>query len=239
MIKVFVSTMPDEVRPGERYEPVENANAGWSGRELPGWFRYSHEGLVLWTGEHSHYDDSDFYAVVWNPADGEPQEIGYATTRGWAYRNTATPDATPEVRAAYDAWQAERTRKAAEQQAAAELATPRPGKTVRVVKGRKIPVGTVAKVAWYGEGRDYGRAAKYGMPVPMRVGLSVDGKSVYTDASNVEVIAQAGPGTLPLLRVTYLPLEVCPVCGGGTGDHQWWDMRGSVPVACDLNRVTA
>jgi hypothetical protein len=229
MIKVLISTLPDEVRPGERYEPATDLP-----ENMTGWFRYSHEGLVLQTGEHNHYDDSDFYAVVWNPAAGQPQEIEYATTRGWTYRNTATPDATPEVLAAYDAWQAERTRKAAEQQAAAELATPRPGKTVRVVKGRKIPAGTVATVAWYGEGRVYGGSARRQGIAPMRVGLSVDGTSVYTDASNVEVIAQAGPATLPLLRVTCFPLEVCPVCGGSNGDHEWWDMRGGVPVACNL-----
>ncbi len=234
MIKVLVSAIPDEVRPGERYEPVENANAGWTGPKVAGFFRYSHEGLVLATRERNGYDDSDFYAVVWDADAGEPKNIEYATTRGWTYANSATVDATDEVRAAYDAYLREL---AAGRQAAAdaaELATPRVGKTVKVIKGRKIPVGTVVAVTWYGEGSVYGGSARrQAVAPPMRVGLNIDGKRVYTDASNVEVTGQGMDVRLPLLRTTYLPLSVCPVCGGDADDHAWWDTRGGVPEACD------
>jgi hypothetical protein len=231
MIKQLVTTLPDEIPAGVRYERTDNASPGWTDK-VSGWFRYSHAGLVLATGEHNHYDDSDFYAIVWDAEAGAPREVEYATTRGWTYANSATIDATPEVRAAYDAY---RARLAAERQAAREAleaATPYAGKTVRVVKGRKIPVGTVAVVTWYGEGRSYGYGSREAGP--MRVGLAIDGERVYTDAGNVEVIAQEKPAALPLLRTEFYVLSsVCPVCGEYAGTHEWWDTRGGVPENCN------
>jgi hypothetical protein len=183
MIKVLVQSVPDEIPDGTRYEVA----AGLPG-DMTGWFQISHAGLVLATGEHNYHDDSDFYATVW---DGQgPREITYASTRGWTYANSATADATPEVQAAYGAW---RQARAGERQAAAtaaEAATPRAGKTVRVVRGRKVPVGTVAEVVWYGEGKRFSRHA----PVPMRVGLLTGDERVFTDAANVEVVTADEPG---------------------------------------------
>lgn len=49
------------------------------------------------------------------------------------------------------------------------------GVTVQVVKGRKVPIGTVAEVAWVGE-------SNYGM----RVALLIDGERVYTALTNVQ-----------------------------------------------------
>lgn len=180
MIKVLVSAKPEVIPPGVRYEPATGLPAG-----ITGWFRYSHEGQVLSTGEHNHWDDSDFYALVWDADAGVPREAEYASTRYWTYANTATVDATPEVQAAYDAWRAERARTAQADADRIEAATPRPGKTVEVVKGRKIPVGTTATVFWYGPGRDYGSGAA------MRVGLTVDGEAVFTAAVNVRVVPAA------------------------------------------------
>jgi hypothetical protein len=184
MIKVLVSSVPDEIPDGTRYERTEDASPGWN-TKVAGWFRYSHEGLVLATGEHNWHDDSDFYAVVWDAGAGQPREIEYATTRGWTYANSATVDATPEVQAAHDAWRQARADQRRAEADAAEAATPRAGKTVKVVKGRKVPVGTVARVVWYGEGKGFSRHA----PVIMRVGLMVEGERVFTDAANVEVVA--------------------------------------------------
>ena len=55
-----------------------------------------------------------------------------------------------------------------------------------MVKGRKVKVGTVAEIIWYGPGRVYGYGSRDNPP--MRVGLKVDGERVFTDASNVQVI---------------------------------------------------
>jgi hypothetical protein len=69
----------------------------------------SHEeswtGCVLALGEHNYYDDSDFYALVWDEEKGNVHEVQYATTRGWTYHNTAKVDATPEVIEKATVWQ--------------------------------------------------------------------------------------------------------------------------------------
>lgn len=171
-IKILLDRIPDNPPPGARYAKGQVHN-------VTGFFQFTHEGLVLRLGEHNYSDDSDFYAEVWDDDASRPAEIGYATTRGWTYGNSATVDATPEVRGKYDAYKA---RLAAEYRAACEAleaAVPHRGRTVRVVKGRKVPVGTVAEVAWYDPDGKWGA----------RVGLDIDGGRVFLSASNVEVIA--------------------------------------------------
>lgn len=68
----------------------------------------SYEGMVLRLGEHNWYDDSDFYALVWDEATQSVKKITYATTRGWTYHNGAKVDASPEVRAKAEAWESAR-----------------------------------------------------------------------------------------------------------------------------------
>jgi hypothetical protein len=160
----------------------------------PGEFEVTWEGAVLATGEHNGYDDSDFYAVVWDAEAGEPREIIYASTRGWTYNNSATVDATPEVLAAYDAWKAERAARNAAAAAAVEAQVPQVGKRVRVTKGRKVPAGTEGEVFWYGTDR-YARHAqalwaflddgRTGRRVGIRTG---DGEKYFTAATNVTVL---------------------------------------------------
>lgn len=68
----------------------------------------TYEGCVLSTGEHNWYDDSDFYAMVWDEATESVKKVTYATTRGWTYHNGAKVDASPEVRAKAEAWEGQR-----------------------------------------------------------------------------------------------------------------------------------
>jgi len=63
-------------------------------------------GCVLAIGEHNYYDDSDFYAIVWDSSIGQPRKIIYATTRAWSYPCVAVVDATPEIKATYSEWEA-------------------------------------------------------------------------------------------------------------------------------------
>lgn len=151
----------------------------WSGK--PAFYRVSHEGLVLWVGEHNWRDDSDFYAVVWDPEKGESREVEYGTTRFPSYGNSAEPDASSEVWAAYRAW-------VASLEAAREARRIRPGKLLRVVKGRKVPIGLVGECIWYGAGKKFGPG-----PVPYRVGIKdAEGGVHWTAASNVEVVLSEG-----------------------------------------------
>jgi len=148
----------------------------------------THIGLVLdANGERNYHDDSDFYATVWNPEKGCPEQIEFATTRGWTYPNSAWVDATPEVLAAYSAW-GERVRKAAEERRKAEALAkevaaakePRKGRRVKVVKGRKVPLGFEGIVIW--EGVDNWGKARIGIKNEM------SGKVEFTAASNAEVV---------------------------------------------------
>lgn len=170
-------------------------------------YQYAH-GRVLSTYEHNMRDDSDFYAVVWNPEKQEPERVMYATTRGWSYPCNATVDATPEVLAQFAAYQ-ERA-KAAEQRRidAWKAREPTKGKRVRVIAGRKLPKGTEGTVFWFGnqrefgsmprggykahsrDMRDYARSLHIGDPrTGKRVGIILaDGSKAFLNATNVEVL---------------------------------------------------
>lgn len=69
-------------------------------------------GFCLRDREANGYHDSDFHMLIWNPVSGKPFEICFASTRGWSYPSYASSvDATPEVRAAYEAWKAAQERR--------------------------------------------------------------------------------------------------------------------------------
>jgi hypothetical protein len=175
----------------------------------PLYMKTSHVGLVLNIGEYNGYDDSDFYADVWNPTLNKPERITYASTRGWTYPNGATIDATPEVRAAYDAYvkhAADESRKA---RMAREAKVPSIGRTVKVVAGRKVPLDAIGEVVWFGIDKFYRNYYENPMARAMgfldtlhdvqagkyRIGLMIDGRKVFTNAKNVEVVDPASVGS--------------------------------------------
>src|SRR5215510_5788359 len=78
--KMAITMMCDPAVPGAVRDDY------WSGvAKTDIWRVTTHEGLVLELREMNGYDDSDFYAVVWNDAKGEPERVEYASTRGWTY----------------------------------------------------------------------------------------------------------------------------------------------------------
>lgn len=146
----------------------------------PLYMETSHIGVVLETGEENGYNDSDFYAIVWNDEKGCTERVTYASTRGWTYPNGASVDATPEVVAKWEKWSADRQEARRVAQVEKEAATPSHGKTVQVVKGRKIPIGTKGEVCWAGKCQYSGN---------LRVGIRLtSGEKVFTAGSNVVVI---------------------------------------------------
>lgn len=130
--------------------------------------------------ESYYYDGlTDFWAMVWNPETGE-------VVSGPACSCNTQVDAPAWVVAFYAiAKESARRERAARDAAAkaaaeaeAEACRPSYGKTVVVVRGRKIKKGTEATVFWLGETR-------WGW----RVGLEMaDGSRDFTDAGNVEVV---------------------------------------------------
>jgi len=152
----------------------------------PLYMKTSHVGQVISLRERNGYDDSDYYALVWNAEKGAPEEIEYASTRGWTYPNGAAVDATPEVLAAYEAYQAKRRAEWEAARAAEEAKKPTKGKRVKVVRGRKVPQGTIGQVFWYGE-----VAKRYGYGTEHRVGIVKDnGEKIFLAANYVEVVKE-------------------------------------------------
>lgn len=182
----------------------------------PEYFETTWVGCVLSLGEHNHYDDSDFYAIVWDAAEGKPREVEYATTRGWTYANSASVDATEEVLAAYREYTERLRREAQERRAAWEATQPYVGRTVKVIKafrskGAKVAVGTVAEVLWYGEDKYQSDNVRMFDP-QFRIGFDVAGQRVFTSAKNVELVANPQRDLLDKIAEVVWP-------GKGAGSH--------------------
>ncbi|QDN94948.1 hypothetical protein FNV58_01050 (plasmid) [Streptomyces sp. RLB1-9] len=133
----------------------------------------TYEGAVLRLRERNGYDDSDFYALVWDEEQQRVREIQYATTRGWTYHNGASIDATHEVIAKAVAQMTE-ARFALVQEDYAQ--TPRKEYTARAtVKGAAVE----GVIAWVGKSRNrYIDIARYGIKVEGRKGY------VFRDATD-------------------------------------------------------
>lgn len=112
----------------------------------PLYIETSFVGCVLGVRERNGYDDSDFYALVWDESKGEAYEIEYATTRGWTYPNGATVDATPEVIEKYRIWLSNQYFTAYKTASAKGSVHPGPGKSCKVIRGRKFPIGLVCTI---------------------------------------------------------------------------------------------
>lgn len=135
------------------------------------------------------------YAVVWDGEDGFYETSVYNSEFGAVGLDELgfhilEVDAPDGIKAYYECWKAmkeEEARVAAEkarvareaERAAAAAKEPRKGRKIKVVRGRKVPVGTVGECIWVGHG-DYG----------LRVGLkTTDGTVHWTAAKNVEAVA--------------------------------------------------
>lgn len=106
----------------------------------------AYEGCVLGLREINGWSDSDFNAYVWDEASQSVQTIMYATTRFPSYHCNAHIDATPEVIAKATNYFYLRAVASIRLDDVKRAKTPARGKRVRVVAGRKVPIGTVAWV---------------------------------------------------------------------------------------------
>lgn len=140
-----------------------------------------YQGATLCTRERNWADDSEWYAVVWDAQEGKLKEVVYASTCGGTERNKAIVDATPDVIKQAGLWLAkwafDRWREANEEQA--QLV--KVGKTVKVVRGRKVPVGLVGQVVMM-----YDYTPNEWTRI-VRVVIEVNGHRYVTNVSNVVV----------------------------------------------------
>lgn len=139
-----------------------------------------YEGCVLATFERNGYHDSDFYATVWDEEKQAVVDVEYDTTRcGGGGR--ADIDATDEViRKAYRYyWKIGRSHfdKVTNPGMAKDFGR---GDKVVVVRGRKVPQGTVGTVFWMGDCYN-----QFSYRTEKRVGIDVDGERVFLPADYV------------------------------------------------------
>jgi hypothetical protein len=166
-------------------------------------------GCVVTTRERNGYDDSDFYAIYWDPEAKRLNEVEYATTRFATDGNSAYADAKDgpywdEIQAWLRNFNVKQIREAEIarwQQEAYYSCLPQKGAKVKVVKGRKVPKGTEGIVFWTGERQRYGWDFYHGSHdsnVPGRIGFK-DAKdnTWWTDAGNVEVLIEDPEDVVP------------------------------------------
>ncbi len=186
--------------------------------------RLTHVGLCIRDYERNGYDDSDFYMVVWDEAAQQPRHICFASTRGWSYPcYGSSADATPEVMAKYNAWEAARRQQALADKAAMEERLPKRGRQVeliRKVRGKashRLTVGATYEVGWYGRSQfGAGRWSSGDWKVGLRVDDGQQGY-VFVAADAVRVVGSDQSAAEALLQAE-AQNRVAAVVGGYSVD---------------------
>ncbi len=154
----------------------------------------TYAGAVLQTWEHNGYNDSDFYAAVWDEAEQRVKAVEWATTRWWTYNNSATVDATSEVMAKAERWLADLIEQLLTRADEEQAADPVIGKEVRstTTRGKNKGVVGLVRRRMANPYRTYYRNG-YNDPEALanqRLAVEVVGEDKYRwlDADRVEVI---------------------------------------------------
>ena len=142
----------------------------------------SYEGCVLDYYEHNGAWDSDWYAIVWDRDRQEIREVEYDTTRcgGGGYVEI---DATKDVLREVYRYRKKQAAAIIDLRNEADAKIVRKGDTVRIVKGRKVPVGSEATVFWTGA-----RYNPYSRRDEDRIGIEINGERTFISAENAEPI---------------------------------------------------
>jgi len=147
--------------------------------------RQKYEGRVIAFREDNGYDDSDFYALV-QKDNGEFGWIATGTTRfqgGWI----ATPNATPEVKAAYSAWYDAKDAQTKVDIEAFNDNMAAVGKAARVVGGKKYK-NRQGEIFWFGV--DKFRSSK--SATYFRVGIEDSQGKFFVPADQIEIATKIG-----------------------------------------------
>lgn len=136
-------------------------------------------GATIGTGYTYMGDGDGYYWALVAKDDGDTDRVSYAGSYH-AYGGTVDVDATDAIIAAVAAKVRPMVASRNYNYATKNFKDIGKGDTVTVVRGRKIPIGTVAVVGWFGDD-NYSR---YGT----RVGLIIDGAMVFTAGHNVDKV---------------------------------------------------
>jgi hypothetical protein len=146
----------------------------------------TYAGCVLATYERNGYNDSDFYAVVWDTESGMIRSVCYGSTSYWSYHNHASVDATPEVIEAAREYALKVYVRVFTDQATRDALVPYVGCIVRSTTTRGKNKGIVGEVKWRGLDRyqDNRFVSNY------RVGILVEGEENlrYLPETSCEVV---------------------------------------------------
>tara|TARA_B100001057_G_scaffold279643_1_gene280006 strand:- start:426 stop:1046 length:621 start_codon:yes stop_codon:yes gene_type:complete len=116
-------------------------------------------GRVLETYEENGYNDSDFYAIVWDDETESILHKQFATTRFYSNGYGAKIDATPEIIEKATAERKTRFLKSAIEKDAETAKTVAKGKMVEINRGRKNR-GIIGEVFWVGSPDKFSYYAK-------------------------------------------------------------------------------
>lgn len=147
-------------------------------------------GAVIATRERNFYDDSDFYAIIWNEEKQRLEHCEYDTTR-FAGGGTATVDCTPANLAKAYAWAYRETRKRVWAAWIDSLKTPCKGDMVRVTAGKKVSIGTMGKLFFIGEKRTFGHTDTQAVGLALSEEKRADGRYkevIWTYLHNIEAL---------------------------------------------------
>lgn len=140
--------------------------------------------------------DSVGYVDCWNEAEQRVETICIGCGDLSQQIVEVEVDATPEIVAKAAAWKAEQKRQADERarayKAEQEARTFRSGKRCKVVRGRKVPLGTEGVIFWMGHD-NYGKR-KLGIATTERKENGRYADVVWTAESNCELLPQGGDG---------------------------------------------
>ena len=164
---------------------IKNITEQWKHASTnPNFSLYSYEthvGLCIADYEENGYNDSDWTMLVWNPVKKCTEKILFATTRGWTYPCYGSfPDATPEVLEAYKRYLCVKRYRTLVSKNIMDARTVKVGKTVQVVKGRKVPLGTTGICGYIEQNPKYGKQNL--------ILDGTDGKRYYTYLENCKVV---------------------------------------------------
>lgn len=116
-------------------------------------------GRVLETYEENGYNDSDFYAIVWDDETNSLIHKQFATTRFYSNGYGATIDATPEIIEKATAERKNRFLKSAIENDEEKAKTITKGKMIEINRGRKNR-GIIGEVFWVGNPDKFSYYAK-------------------------------------------------------------------------------
>ena len=97
--KVFQNN--ENLPPHRRAHNLRVSSTKYSDKDI--WLYDTHVGYCIRDYERNGYDDSDFYMTYWNPVTNKPEDICFASTRGWTYPSYGSRmDATPDIQKKYE-----------------------------------------------------------------------------------------------------------------------------------------